>query len=184
MGGIGTAALAFRHPDLFAAAEPLCGYHSYFVRRDFVNRPIRPWERFLAEERSNVFGQKNGEKTPLFIVHGTQDLPVANSGVLIDKYDALHFSVVHEHPNLGHPVWIPTYANDKGINWLLAQSPRDEHASHLHFKTSRLRDGDDAWLHIDAFTGPATTGRGRHKDHRAKFDFGVNARRIGNSARS
>jgi len=158
MGGIGTAALAFRHPDLFAAAEPLCGYHSYFVRRDFVNKPIRPWEHFLAEERSNVDWAENGEKTPLFIVHGTQDQPVANSGALIDKYDALHFSVVHEHPNLGHPVWIPTYANDKGINWLLTQAPRDEHPAHLHFKTARLRDGDDAWLHLQAFTAPATWG--------------------------
>lgn len=158
MGGIGTAALAFRHPDVFAAAEPLCGYHSYFVRRDFVGKPIRPWERFLAEERSNVFWAENGEKTPLFIVHGTQDTPTANSGVLIDKYEALHFSIVHEHPNLGHNVWQTTYENDRGIHWLLAQPPRDLHPSHLHFKTARLRDGDDAWLHVDAFTGPATWG--------------------------
>jgi poly(3-hydroxybutyrate) depolymerase len=158
MGGIGTAALAFRHPDLFAAAEPLCGYHSYFVRRDFVNKPLRPWEHFLAEERSNVFWAENGEKTPLFIVHGSQDLPTANSGVLIKKYEDLNFSVVHEHPNLGHPVWIPTYANDKGINWLLAQPPRDLDPPHVHFKTSRLRDGDDAWLHIEQFSAPATWG--------------------------
>lgn len=158
MGGIGTAALAFRHPDLFAAAEPLCGYHSYFVRRDFVNKPIRPWEHFLAEERSNVFWAENGEKTPLFIVHGTLDQPVANSGVLIKKYEDLGFSIVHEHPVLGHPVWIPTYANDKGINWLLAQAPRDLDPTHVHFKTSRLRDGDDAWLHIESFSAPATWG--------------------------
>jgi poly(3-hydroxybutyrate) depolymerase len=158
MGGIGTAALAFRHPDVFAAAEPLCGYHSYFVRRDFVNRPIRPWEHFLAEERSNVFWAENGEKTPLFIVHGTQDLPVANSGVLIQRYEDLNFSVVHEHPNLGHPVWIPTYANEKGINWLLAQAPREQHPAHVHFKTSRLRDDSNAWLHIIQFTAPATWG--------------------------
>ncbi|MDB4994172.1 MAG: hypothetical protein JWM74_1604, partial [Myxococcaceae bacterium] len=77
MGGIGSAALALRHPDRFAAAAPLCGYHSYFVRRDFIGRPIRPWERFLAEERSNVFWAWNGQNLPLFIVHGTQDLPEA-----------------------------------------------------------------------------------------------------------
>ncbi|MEO8876427.1 MAG: hypothetical protein ABI461_12630, partial [Polyangiaceae bacterium] len=68
------------------------------------------------------------------------------------------FSVAAEHPNLGHNVWSLTYANDKGINWLLAQTPRDEHPAHVHFKTARLRDGDDAWLHVQAFTGPATWG--------------------------
>lgn len=158
MGGIGTAALAFRHPDVFAAAEPLCGYHSYFVRRDIAGKPLRPWERFLAEERSNVFWAENGAKTPLFIVHGTFDTPTANSGVLIDKYESLGFSVVHEHPHLGHNVWQTTYENMRGINWLLAQRPRDLHPSEIHFKTARLRDGDDAWLHVDAFTAPATWG--------------------------
>lgn len=158
MGGIGTAALAFRHPDVFAAAEPLCGYHSYFVRRDIAGKPLRPWERFLAEERSNVFWAENGEKTPLFIVHGTLDTPTANSGVLIDKYESLSFSIVHEHPNLGHNVWQTTYENLRGVKWLLAQPPRDLHPSQIHFKTARLRDADDAWLHIDAFTAPATWG--------------------------
>ncbi len=155
MGGIGTAALAFRQPDVFAAAEPLCGYHSYFVRRDFIGKAIRPWERFLAEERSNVFWAENGDKTPLYIVHGTLDTPTANSGVLIDKYESLGFSIVHEHPKLGHNVWQTTYENMKGIKWLLAQAPRDLHPARIHFKTARLRDGDDAWLHVVAFTTPS-----------------------------
>ena len=34
MGGIGAASIPFHHPDVFAAAQPLCGYHSYFIRRD------------------------------------------------------------------------------------------------------------------------------------------------------
>ena len=54
MGGIGAASVPLRHPDRFAAAAPLCGYHSYFVRRDVSGRPIRPWEHVVAEERSNV----------------------------------------------------------------------------------------------------------------------------------
>ena len=32
--GTGSAFVALRHPDRFSAASPLCGYHSYFVRRD------------------------------------------------------------------------------------------------------------------------------------------------------
>src|ERR1019366_8930271 len=102
MGGIGTAACALHHPDRFAAAEPLCGYHSYFVRSDIGARAMRPWERFVAEERSNVFWAENGMYLPLYIVHGTKDLPEENSGVLIDRYTELNYDVTHEHPELGH----------------------------------------------------------------------------------
>ena len=54
MGGIGTAACALHHPDRFAAAEPLCGYHSYFVRGDIGGarmRPVGALHRRAAVER-------------------------------------------------------------------------------------------------------------------------------------
>ncbi len=147
MGGIGTAAIAFRHPDRFAAAAPLCGYHSYFVRRDVQGRSMRPWERLLAEERSNVEWAANGENLPLWIVHGTKDLPEANSGVLIDRYDQLGYSVKHDHPDLGHNVWQTTYEGLKGAKWLVGHK-RVAHPRHVRFRTMRLRDGDDAWAHV------------------------------------
>jgi predicted esterase len=147
MGGIGTAAIAFRHPDRFAAAAPLCGYHSYFVRRDVQGRAMRPWERLLAEERSNVEWAANGENLPLWIVHGTKDLPEANSGVLIDRYEQLGYSVKHDHPDLGHNVWQTTYEGLKGATWLIGHK-RVAHPRHLRFRTLRLRDGDDAWAHV------------------------------------
>ena len=84
MGGIGSAACALHHPGRFAAAEPLCGYHSYFVRGDIGAHALRPWEKFIAEQRSNVFWAENGMYLLLYIVHGTKDLPEENSGVLID----------------------------------------------------------------------------------------------------
>lgn len=158
MGGIGAAAIPLRHPDRFAAAAPLCGYHSYFVRRDFLGRPIRPWERTLAEERSNVEWAFNGAALPLFIVHGTQDLPVENSQVLIDKYDALKYSVRHEHPNLGHNVWQTTYEELKGAKWLLEHA-RDPHPARVKFRTIRLRDGDDAWVHVVGLAAPDAWGQ-------------------------
>ncbi len=157
MGGIGSAAVAFRYPDRFAAAAPLCGYHSYFVRRDFVSRPVRPWERFLAEERSNVFWADNGYATPLFIVHGTMDLPEANSGVLIDKYEKLHFPVVHEHPALGHNVWQPTYEALKGLKWLVPHR-RDLHPRHVAFRTMRLRSAKNAWVRVGELARPDAWG--------------------------
>ena len=147
MGGIGAAACALHHPDQFAAAEPLCGYHSYFVRRDIGSRGMRPWERFVAEERSNVLWAENGLYLPLYIVHGTRDLPEENSGVLIDRYEELHYAVKHEHPDLGHNVWQSTYETLTGARWLLWHR-RPEHPRAIRFKTPSTRWSDDAWVHV------------------------------------
>ena len=145
MGGIGTAACALHHPARFAAAEPLCGYHSYFVRGDIG--ALRPWEKFIAEQRSNVFWAENGLHLPLYIVHGTKDLPEENSGVLIDRYEELKYDVTDEHPELGHNVWQTTYEDLKGANWLLTHR-RTSHPRAIRFKTPRTRWADDAWLHV------------------------------------
>ena len=147
MGGIGSAACALHHPDRFAAAEPLCGYHSYFVRGDVGTHSLRPWERVVAEERSNVMWAENGLHVPMYIVHGTKDLPEENSGVLIDRYRDLAYSMKDEHPELGHNVWQPTYEDLHGAKWLLAHG-RSMHPRTLRFKTPRTRWSDDAWLHV------------------------------------
>ncbi|MCL2450818.1 MAG: hypothetical protein FWD17_17890, partial [Polyangiaceae bacterium] len=128
-----------------AAAEPLCGYHSFFVRSD--GGGMRPWEHFLAETRSNVMWAENGQYIPLYIVHGTKDLPEENSGVLIDRYEELHFDVTHEHPELGHNVWQTTYEDLKGAHWLLDHR-RPLHPRAVRFKTARTRWGSDAWVHV------------------------------------
>ena len=130
MGGIGTAACALHHPARFAAAEPLCGYHSYFVRSDIGGRSLRPWEKFIAEQRSNVFWAENGMYLPLYVVHGTKDLPEENSGVLIDRYTELNYDVTHEHPELGHNVWQTTYEDLKGAQLATDPSAPDAPARH------------------------------------------------------
>ena len=157
MGGIGAAAVPLHRPHVFAAAAPLCGYHSYLVRSDVAGRALRPWERILAEERSNVLWAENGEHLPLWIVHGTQDLPEENSGVLIDRYEKLRFSVKHEHPEAGHNVWQQTYEELKGMTWL-ANRRVDLHPSHVRFKTSRTRWSTSAWISIDELATEAGWG--------------------------
>lgn len=155
MGGIGSASIPFHRPHSFAAAAPLCGYHSQMIRRDVAGRPIRPWERFLAEERSNVFWAENGEHLPLYIVHGTKDLPEENSGVLIERYEKLKFSVKHEHPDAGHNVWGVTYDQQKGLKWLV-EKRLDLHPAHVRLKTTKPRWGTSAWVTVDETTAPAT----------------------------
>ncbi|HEX3769956.1 MAG TPA: alpha/beta hydrolase-fold protein [Polyangiaceae bacterium] len=157
MGGIGSAGCALHHPDRFAAAEPLCGYHSYLIRGDIGQRAMRPWERFVAEERSNVLWAENGMYLPLYIVHGTKDLPEENSGVLIDRYTELNYDVTHEHPDLGHNVWQTTYEDLKGADWLLTHR-RPMHPRVVRFKTPSTRWADDAWVHVRELAAPAGWG--------------------------
>jgi len=155
MGGIGAAACALHHPDRFAAAEPLCGYQSFFVRGDIPG--MRPWEHFLGEVRSNVLWAENGQYLPLYIVHGTKDLPEENSGVLIDRYEELHYDVRHEHPDLGHNVWQTTYEDLKGARWLL-EHRRPSHPRAVRFKTPRTRWADDAWVHVRELSSSGAWG--------------------------
>lgn len=157
MGGIGAASIPFHHPDVFAASQPLCGYHSYYVRRDVAGHPRRPWETFLVDDRSNVSWVDNGARLPLWIIHGTHDLPEENSGVLIDAYDKRGFSLKHDHPDLGHDVWGWAYDQMQHVAWF-AGKKRVAHPHDIHFKTNRSRFGDDAWLHVDRMRGVAEWG--------------------------
>ncbi len=148
MGGIGAASIPLHHPDVFAAAMPLCGYHSYFIRRDVAGRPRRPWEQFLLEERSNVAWVDNGARLPLDIIHGKNDLPEENSGVLIDAYEKKGFSITHDHPDLGHDVWGYAYEKMQHTEWF-AGKRRTAHPRSVRFRTTRPRFGDDAWVHVE-----------------------------------
>jgi len=147
MGGIGTGAVALRFPDKFAAAAPLCGYHSYFLRNDMSGKRFKPWERSLGEYYSNVWWAENGLRTPMYIVHGTRDLPEENSGVLIKKYKDLGYVIEDEHPDEGHGMWQKTYEDFKAWRWL-SQYKKELVPRRVLHKTSSLRHADNAWVHI------------------------------------
>jgi len=126
MGGTGAAHIAFRYPDRFAAAEPLCGYHSYFIRKDVTGFGLYPWEKLIAEYRSPALWAENGLYLPLYVWHGKRDYPAKNSGVLIDRYTALGYSIEHEHPDVGHDVWKKAYDQLLSFQWL-SQRKRPAH---------------------------------------------------------
>ncbi len=153
MGGTGAAGIPLHRPTTYAAAAPLCGYHSWFVRNDLKGVFMRPWEKAAAEERSNSLWAENGGHLPLYVVHGTKDLPQINSGILIQAYEKLGYSIVHEHPDLGHNVWQTTYEDLKGLKWLAAKT-RALHPSHIRFRTDRTRFGTSDWITIHALTRP------------------------------
>jgi len=147
MGGTGAASIALHYPDRFAAAMPLCGYHSYLVRRDLMGKRMRSWEQRLVEQRSNALWAENGLQLPMFVWHGKRDLPEKNSGVLIDRYLALGYAMKHEHPDVGHDVWRRAYADGAGLAWLSSQA-RVSPQRRIVFRTSSLRYLDQGWVHL------------------------------------
>jgi poly(3-hydroxybutyrate) depolymerase len=147
MGGIGSASIPLHKPDLFAAAAPLCGYHSLFLYRSLKTAKLKPWERFMAGFRSNKDWALNGRYLPLYVVHGLKDTP-RNSDVLVDRYKEMGYDVKYETPNLGHHVWDQTYEKHR-IFTHFAGYRRVAHPQRVTFTTSRLRYRSSRWIRID-----------------------------------
>jgi predicted esterase len=147
MGGTGTAEIAFHQSQLFAAAAPLCGYQSYFVRRDTTNKPLRPWERRLMHRFSPASQAESGNDVPLFVAQGTQDLPLENSRVLTTRYRTLGYTLTEDWPNLGHAVWKKTYRNAALYPWL-TKWHKDLDPAHVVLASSSLANGRKFWLEL------------------------------------
>lgn len=99
MGGMGTWDLAMDHPELFAAALPICG------RAD----PRR------AARLSQM---------PVWAFHGDKDRAVKVSGsrrMITAMKQAGGDPRYQEYPGVGHNSWTRTYANPKVRAWLVAQ---------------------------------------------------------------
>jgi predicted esterase len=148
MGGIGAASIPLHHPDVFAAAAPLCGYHSYFVRHD-TDGARQPWEPFLMESRSNASWAENALHMPFYVVHGTLDRPVANSRVLVDRLLELRYDVQAEWPALGHNVWSTTYAGGRIVPHF-RRYQRDPTPRRIRFRTASMRWNRSDWIAIDS----------------------------------
>lgn len=147
MGGTGAASLPLHRPDLFAAAAPLCGYHSLSEYRSLSGVSLRPWEERLASFRSNADWAANGRHLPLKVVHGTRD-GLRHSKSLVEAYLLAGFDVEFETPDAGHNVWDQTYAY-KAIFDHFARYRRKAHPRKVTLTTSRLRYRDNRWLRVD-----------------------------------
>ncbi len=147
MGGIGSASLALRHPGVFAAAVPLCGYHSLFIYPSIRDKKLRPWEKFLVSFSSNKDWALNGKYLPLHVVHGLRDNPL-NSQLLVDRYNRYGYKVTYLTPDLDHDVWTTTYHK----RWIFShfrKYKRKTDPRHVAFRTSRLRYRSAHWIRID-----------------------------------
>jgi predicted peptidase len=122
MGGHGTWYLAYRHPELFAAIVPICGWVQDSPRfagsvpvvpRD-SGAPIPALARRLA-------------KKPVWIFHGEMDavVPVSGAREIAGALKALSAPAQYtEYLGLNHNSWDATYGSDEFARWLFAQERR------------------------------------------------------------
>jgi predicted esterase len=147
MGGTGTAEIALHYPDRFAAQAPLCGYQSYYVRRDTSGQPLRAWERKLMHRFSAASSADSGRHLPMHLAHGLKDRPLENSRVLTSRYKKLGYRLIEDWPDLGHAVWKKTWAHAGLFPWLSNQV-RVTDPPRITLAATSLRHAQNYWLKV------------------------------------
>jgi predicted peptidase len=117
-GGHGSWVLGARHPDLWAAVGPVCGYVAA-RRRDAAGRiPADAFGGTAAELAKPLAA------TPVWAFHGAIDdvVPVAETETMIaalrEAGGAPKVTIV---PEVGHGVWSRAYEDPEFSAWLFAQ---------------------------------------------------------------
>ncbi len=147
MGGTGTAEIALHYSDQFAAYAPLCGYQSYYVRRDTSGQPLRAWERKLMHRNSAASSADSGRYLPMYLAHGLKDRPLENSRVLTTRYKKLGYHLIEDWPDLGHAVWKKTWAHAGLFPWLSTQE-RVADPPRITLAATALRHAQSYWLNV------------------------------------
>lgn len=122
MGGHGTWYLAYRHPELFAAVAPICGWIPDFAQFP-GSVPVVPADSgaAIAALARKLAG------TPIWIFHGEMDavVPVSGSREPAAALEAVSADVRYtEYLGLNHNSWDATYASEAFTSWLFAQRRR------------------------------------------------------------
>src|ERR1051325_9903838 len=122
MGGHGAWYLAYRHPELFAAVAPICGWIED-VSQFRGSVPVVPAESGAAVPAL----ARRLAKTPIWIFHGEMDavVPVTGSREPAGALKAVSADVRYtEFLGLNHNSWDAVYASDEFTRWLFAQQRR------------------------------------------------------------
>jgi predicted peptidase len=122
MGGHGTWYVAYRHPELFAAVVPICGWVRDFPRFK-GSVPVVPGDS--AAVLPNL-AQRLG-KVSIWIFHGEMDPAVDVNGSR-EPAAALKAASANvrytEFVGMGHNVWDAVYGSDEFVRWLFEQQRR------------------------------------------------------------
>jgi len=119
MGGHGTWYVAYRHPELFAAVVPICGWVREFARfRGSV--PIVPGDS--AAVMPNLVQRL--AKVPIWIFHGEVDQVVDVNGSR-EPFNAMKAASADvrytELLGIDHNSWDAAYGSDEFVRWLFTQ---------------------------------------------------------------
>lgn len=124
LGGYGTWAFAYRHPERFAALVPVCGGVSPARSRLPVPEwhpaavnPDDPW----AETARVIAG------IPVWVFHGGEDrrVPVEESRRMVAALEAAGARPRYtEYAGVAHASWVRAYREEGLYEWLLAQRRR------------------------------------------------------------
>lgn len=101
MGGMGTFEELYRHPNVFAAAAPICG-----------GADVAAYD-------------KRVRKTPFWVFHGAADsvVPVENSRQIVEKLKELKVPVQYtEYPGVNHNSWDNAFAEPQLLAWMFSHS--------------------------------------------------------------
>lgn len=102
MGGFGTWRLGSRHPEMFAAIAPVCGYGT--------------GQRSVAVEIDRL------KNLPVMTFHGDMDntVSVNETRGLVKRMQDKGYSVIyHELPGVKHNAWDYAYQGDALVKWFL-----------------------------------------------------------------
>jgi dienelactone hydrolase len=103
MGGFGTWYIGSRHPEMFAALAPVCGYGT------------GQWYSAAVE----IDRLKN---VPVMTFHGDMDdtVPVGETRTLVKQMQDKGYPVIyHELPGVKHNAWDYAYQGDTLVKWFL-----------------------------------------------------------------
>jgi len=122
MGGHGTWYVAYRHPQLFAAVVPICGWVREFARfRGSV--PVVPGDS--AAVMPNLVQRL--ARVPIWIFHGEVDQVVDVNGSR-EPFNALKAASADvrytELLGTDHNSWDAAFASEEFVRWLFAQQRR------------------------------------------------------------
>lgn len=111
-GGCGTWAIASRHPEMFAAIAPVCGY---------LDRKRPGGEFGDANDAAKIAPGLKG--VPVWAFHGEKDdvVPASQSRLLAEAVTAAGGDVkLTIYPDLNHGCWDRAYRGEKLCEWLLS----------------------------------------------------------------
>ena len=124
MGGHGCWYLAYRHPELFAAMAPVCGWVSRIgLSRDAEESPVPDAD--AAAQGGDIFAALAARvrDVPIWSFHGAEDpaVPVEDTRRAARALAAVGSAARYtELPGVGHAAWEPAYGSAELAAWLMA----------------------------------------------------------------